>query len=809
MSLSLEYLMNISDRLNTVLYNITEDDNKAIIADMDDQSSRMKALHNCRGPCVGWDDYIAGRDYQPPMYFKSDQPYGPKDTGKLGIRVKEADQLQFDGPNPFSIRHGGVRPWAPGEVLLTLISNGPNRESNGSIQMIARKGAVSRAALATHGKYDEDDIDNAIQQGAAAVIQALPGDEARKGTRFTSFIGTAIQQGMKAGVPSGYQDEYRKIRGLRRKLTTKVKAALRDALNGEPLETYIRDIRIDFAHFDRCPKCNGDGKIKTKEIDPRTGKNKTINCPTCGGVGTVQPGPRHPYGIYPPVLMKIKEGVLRAITTGNAKAIQKALDEMNTIFNEIEEKEDLYFSPGLTTQGAVGTKPREHGTLIAFDRAAKVMQAQRDLALRAAATQLTQEDIDTLIKQSDAIWDKFTKVERKVPWKAPKDDPTKKEPRYHSPYENALPDPGNIPGSDLVRANLERNISPGFIGLLPLKAKLEEAIKSGDKVELEKFISLSETQQQLLRNREQLKTKEIGAASMTVRNKETGKEQERSNFSGIERDVDAVHDPAVQEMVEMTIARVSPWSDSSLERKQVASEADEILTAIVDLVADFINTKSEGLDTKPVVEKMSDLYRDINDSLGEYEEELRNLLDMVVGTIKIGGGFGDIKKEFKLTKQLINQDVKAKPSADVVNERQYRLLLRIFGIRNYPERGTPNDPEIGEHGELSRWAQAGYPACVAAEAGKAANAFMWYDVFETTDPKTGEPKPSASDAYISRQKGEALTKFTAAAGKVRQQIGESLGVESVDYKMLTEFHLLLCRIVIEDVLPGVVKLIRG
>ena len=281
-----------------------------VIVDMTEQAFRMAALRNSRGPCAGWDDYIAGRDYQPPMYFNSNVPVGPEDTGKHGIMSpQEGDKIQFDGPNPFSRRHANIRPWAPGEMLMTMMTvvdpdGKGNNPADGLLHQVATKGIVKRAAEATHGKYDRYDVDYSMQQGAVAIIQALPGDESRLGTRFTSFVGDYIQQAMKAGLPAGYQDEYRKIRGLRRRVIPLIKSALRNAMDGEPLSTDEQRIRREFATINYCTRCKGTGLVRNPQKAAAPDDEdipEGIPCPQCDkdasgkSTGRIkEPGPKHP-----------------------------------------------------------------------------------------------------------------------------------------------------------------------------------------------------------------------------------------------------------------------------------------------------------------------------------------------------------------------------------------------------------------------------------------------------------------------------------------------------------------------------------
>jgi hypothetical protein len=162
-------------------------------------------------------------------------------------------------------------------------------------------------------------------------------------------------------------------------------------------------------------------------------------------------------------------------------------------------------------------------------------------------------------------------------------------------------------------------------------------------------------------------------------------------------------------------------------------------------------------------------------------------------------------------KEVATQDTKAaiaKPE-DTVSPRQYRLLLRLFGIKNYQERGTAEDPELGAQGKKSRWASAGYPAVAGSEAGKEANAYLWYDIFEKIDDDTGKPVRSVSDVYISKQKTEAIAKFEAVIAKLQQEMSESHNIDMIDYRLLSELRLQLCRLLIENVLPGGMRLIYG
>lgn len=319
----------------------------------------------------------------------------------------------------------------------------------------------------------------------------------------------------------------------------------------------------------------------------------------------------------------------------------------------------------------------------------------------------------------------------------------------------------------------------------------------------------AELAQDILKHQEDLKAKGIGVVPMNIKGMKTGKEIERSDFAGMERDVDALHSKENREVLEMAIAKISPWRDRRSEQQRAANDALDILDTIEGVVDLYIVTRARNEDITQIQHDLANIARDLNSDLGEYQEEIKLVLNAIAGTIRAGGGFRDIRQEISELQVVAAQDVKnatTKPE-DTVTPRQYRLLLRLFGIKNYPERGTAEDPEIGEQGKKSRWATAGYPAVAGAEVGKEANAYLWYDIFEKIDDETGKPVRSVSDVYISRQRTEAIAKFEAVIAKMQQDMAESHRIDCIDYQLLGELRLRLCRMVIENVLPGGMRLI--
>jgi hypothetical protein len=806
--------MDILERINIALNGtilVEADQQEPIIVDMTDQAARKRALENCKGPCVGWEDYTAGDDYIPPMFWanKSTQPYGPKDTGRAGITTpKEYEQLTFDGPNPHSAKYGGVRPWAPGEVLETLMYKNQDEDLAGTLYDVARKGIVSRAAQSVHGKYDEDDIEDSVLRGASAVLLELPNDEAQDGIKFTSFLGPAIQQAMKAGVPPGFGDEYRRARGLRRAITRVANSALKNARNGDALSNDITALNKLYQAFNICIRCKGTGEV----VDPRD-RTAMMKCKRCGGSGEVlEPGPRHKYGSLATKLLEVRKELLRAMKSGSMKNIQQAIDFMEKEFDAIESTEETFSDLGLASQGAVGRKPREHGTLIAFNRAAKLLEQQRILAVHGIELLDNGYSSSRLIGASENLWKAFkttqpgrhkSKLAEAIDLALFEAEPgalgqSKKKGVYVSKFEKRLRD---LPGS------------PGFIGLLAMKEQLEEALKSNNKSRLEEFIKMSIEEQDNLKVREEVDVRSIGAKGLTVQNK-LGKEKERTGFAPQERTVDALRSERNKEILYKTLMRISPFQDDTLERKERATEATAVLSNINSAITEYIAARSENIDATKAQNDLASIARDLGSNLGEWKEEIVPLLDDIFGTIEHGGGFSNIRHEISDLQKIAKQDMKLKPSEDSMSPQQYRLALRQFGIDHYPERGTPKDPEIDENGAQSRWAKAGYPPIAGAEIGKSQTLPLWVDVFDKIVYPDGPDKPgkhamSVSGAYLSRQKNEAKAKFMAAAQALEKQVVESCGFGSVERTMIAEFNLLLCRMIVEEVLPDATRLIYG
>ena len=745
--------MNIIERLSVVLSEAgvgskIPGPKEPQIIDIKDQGERSAALRDCRGPCIGWTDYAAGRDYQPPMFFTSSVPYGPKDEGKRGIisSHKDAVELQFDGVNPFSRKYGGVRPWHPGEVLLTFLTRTNDKNTTGQLWIIATKQSIQRTSLATLGRWDESSVEEAVSLGANAALQVLKHntDEARIGVRFAAFIGMFIEQGIRAGVPAGYGDEYRKARGLFNDMEKIARSSVRRISAGDGVDAELLSLRRLFG-----------------SIDP-------------------EPSPSNPYGMLTPILFKLKTNLSDAITQGDLGQLETAIDDMKQAREKMEEQEEQYYSPGITTGGAVMSKPRDYGAMGGYKKASELLKKFRTIATMASDNIQAGKSIEKLVGQTEDI--------------------------YNSP----------VPDSEKSWDTLAIAKPKGdFVGLRAIRDKLLESLKGANASALDDFVGWVEVQQQILKHQEQIEARSIGGVPLDVKGKNSEKEVERTNFKSAARDVDALYSKENREMLETAIALISPWRDRRGEKVQMAKAA----TAEINTFKKLLDAARKAMQTTG--DEYDDVMRALRKSLsglnarrmGEYARELQLVGNGMVGAMRRGDTdeLEEYSAELDSLVEIAAQDQNEPdlPSEDSVTEKQYRLLLRLYGIKNYPEHGTPDDPEIGEDGQPSRWAKAGYPALAGVESGKKQQAYLWSDVFETIDPETGEPKQSISDVALGKHKLAARGKFENLIAKLQRELVEEGKIDSIDYRMLSELRLRICIDCLEEALPGASKLIFG
>jgi hypothetical protein len=274
------------------------------VIDIYDPVQAKQSLFNVRGPVIGWDDYVAGNDYQPPMEYNSNTPLGPAD----------------DRGNPHSAKYGGVRPYDPNEVMTILTRQSDDPDTEGLLWRIANKHSVRRSSDSTGRSHDAEE---AVSLGALGALKAMAKDQARKGTRFTSYIGFEVENAMTAGVSAGYSNEYRDAQGLLLRVIDALKKAQTAVKGGEPPNDSLAAM----------------GEL-IASVDPT-------------------PGPQNKYGMLAKRLHDFMNYVADEIGSGDLQRIESARVAAEQMKEEIADERDIYQARGPSTNTLI-TKSKEN-----------------------------------------------------------------------------------------------------------------------------------------------------------------------------------------------------------------------------------------------------------------------------------------------------------------------------------------------------------------------------------------------------------------------------------------------------------------
>ena len=317
--------LNILERLNLLF---EAEAKNAIVVDLTDHDDAKKALDNCRGPCVGWSDYIAGEDYQPPYTAKGDTPYGPRDGTAF-------DRSHAPVPeNQYSKKYGGVRPWDPDEVILVLLDKDhPSGRyfPRGLWSMIQKYRHVALAASQT---WDEEDIMGEVLDSA---WQAIIKDEGRIGTEFTKYLATNID--FVGGPSAGVYNEYRDARGILTSIESAIERARKVLVSNKNPDL---DVSALVAAIDRemTYKYKRQGTSITAHVDPSIPREKNR------------------LGKFAKPLMDIRNTVVAAIQNKNVEDIDAVLQSIGELRVQIQSEEEIFAGEGIS-RGRIGSQPRD------------------------------------------------------------------------------------------------------------------------------------------------------------------------------------------------------------------------------------------------------------------------------------------------------------------------------------------------------------------------------------------------------------------------------------------------------------------
>lgn len=277
-----------------------------IVLDMANSEQRKVGLASCRGPHLGWDEYQAGSNYQPPCYYQSDVPLGPPD--EVG--------------NPHSEQYGSVRPWSISEIIETVIA------PNGMAMSVMRGHPFLRQK--TNNLRNKQAVEALLTLAAEVVMKKIYKDEGRKGIKFQSYFFPWLKVGMVKGVSAGYGDEYRKARGLLR-YWSNVLGSAANAVAGSARVVGEQDILPYYEAIMQGGESRGRsgavGRIGVNDIDE-------------------VPGPSNEFGDFADRLKAIGTLAAEAIASLDAGQMREARRTVREFSSELREEEQERRSRG-------------------------------------------------------------------------------------------------------------------------------------------------------------------------------------------------------------------------------------------------------------------------------------------------------------------------------------------------------------------------------------------------------------------------------------------------------------------------------
>ena len=670
--------LNIISRLDLLLESA-----EAIIIDMSSLEERRTALNTCRAPALGWDDYIRGEVYEPPT--KSHDItiyYGPKD-GTGWTRDKDGRPVRVPS-NPNSEKYGGVRPWSPDEIAVTMMD--PRKVSGqffpyGLLSIINRSKAHAQAARPGIEFKPEDYMGPALD----AMNQAVEKDMGKVGTEFTKYL--ALQMDLTGGAPPGLRGEHRTIRGI---LTKLLKMLNRIATQVESGDFNPQALLGSIGGL-------GSQKAKLADADPSIPRRDNL------------------FGGYAGQLKDIYHEFEILLNNGDGEGIRGMGDKISQLYEQVEDDEARYSGEGMA-HGVLGSQPRDLpaiGTQSHRIKATKyhiyVVDPDVDRMDMAKINKAKKIDPDDIVLKRDSesgapLRRHYIDLEQKSPGRAISAAVNKYAEETGWPRIMVAKLPFEAEESD-------ENVGAGFHGVSSIMAKTG----SGNDDEEVEHPGLSKLQQQVENDpefkeevTELLHTLRYGSAKQRVGQARRAVEVVKNLLSVIDYTLNPKPRPQLKARPD---ARVSGKIKSGgfdiidVDRNQIVARADGEREAsrIIDRMNNPVMSSLQHVASMLSRAKLGN----------DYHEDLSDLAREVVHAMKVGDreALDDAVDELQMTKRVASDEIRADPEehAPMVTDREYRVALRKLGISDYPEKGTVNDPEIDEEGNLSSWAQAGYP----------------------------------------------------------------------------------------------------
>lgn len=745
-------MLTITERLERALFEA--DELEFEIIDLRDQAAAKRALDNTRGPSIGWNDYEAGKDYQPPYVWNTSNTAGVH-RGKAGPVTIYSPGKPI-GPedtqgNPFSKKYGGVRPWSHEEVLKVLSAQTGDPDSEGKLWQIANKPTVRRAYEMTQKAYDQED---AVALGMNAAWRALMKDGGRPGIRFTSFAGFEIENGMRNGVPAGYGDEYRMARGLIGRLELVAKRARANIAAGRPADLQITN--------------------PNRRDPPRTLRDLTeygIRDLLDPLTQNPDPGPTNPYGLLPPRLIAAGSGLLTAIEANDVDEITKALELLDKTRQETEEEEDTYRIRGPSTDTTI-TKSKENPTIAMkpltmtspktgreMERGDTLSPGSSPLIRQTELGEYEEEERNIILSDFEIDSDQYDGLDREM-----QGDIINK---ILSKYNQSITTFKSLK----AKAMDELNMPEAEFDLVREYIKGGRTHSSGSEYGQGKVGTTARDQHTREALAHMLHILRAGRGegvgwSADLARKALDKFREVVQLSGEERAAarryEIVPTPQGVHVVDAETTQVMGKHDYRAEAER----------------------QIEELQSDPLTATIESIVQNLTSQYGEYREELLTLGKQILGLLRGYGNAAEIMQEIDDLDQVAQQDQERgerNVTIPEITQQQYRVLLRIYGIDNYPERGTRDDPEFDpETGQLSDWAKLGYPTVVS-------------------NKEIANDLGGISSARITQLKSGVRKIMAMVTEKLQSSLYESGEIDDIDYGILTELRVHFGRVLFAEI----------
>jgi hypothetical protein len=699
-----------------------------IVIDPNDQESAMKALHRTRGPCFGWEAYKAGKDYEPPYVWDTanEESTHQARTGSA-VRIKSPAipiGPQASAKHPHAAKHGGVRPWSPDEVLRVLLYRSKDPSRRGLIWDIALKGAVRKAFQASGQAYDPESV---IGLAASAAWRGLMKDQARPGTKFTSFIGMYIEEAATSGSPAGFGDEYKKSRGTLSRWQKAARAAARglDLIARSTDPTTGQTIDPDMAQQGQQVANTALEEIQA-EYDSMDSK----------------PGPNNPYGNLVTKLLQVGGDLIAAIQDGNAERVMQSETFLGEVYDEISDQESRYRERGPSTDTLI-TKSKTAAPLIVGPLAVQKKGSDQETEVSNVAT-------PGIVPGSKALGTWAFRWEEGGGGKQRAKERTKNvnnpigflQTHMGMSYEEAR---GLVSQKQDIPVRAAGGQPPGTLVFVPSNPGSDyapgEASIRNDPQKMEALMAIVHTARMGTGSG---KGRQAAAARQVIRTlKQVTRRahdpvpprrytiQQQSGSYDVMSDTDGwwVYDVAKMENDETAtdedVKLAGPYAtelraDQEKQKLMQTAKDYQIIDThsgqVVDSheIASDAKSQVELLNANPLVLTVDKMVHSLSQhEYGEYAAEIAGVGRQLLGALRTRdlADLPDIQAELDALDEVAAGDeeepgvTKIKP----LTSQQYRIFLRIYGISDYPEKGTVDDPEMDENGTLSLWARKGCP----------------------------------------------------------------------------------------------------